>query len=874
MPTPESLPAQEIQKQIEALQAELAENPEDLFVKIALASALERFGQIDSAKKLYQEIVDRDRDGILGISAQKAIQTMKDLPNSSESESEAILEAPESIPDRPFLAQETSYKASVDRGQAPLNPWLQKFYNLPISTKQLFTFILVEVIALALVGTGALLLKVGLRSQLLKQSRAELEVVKLSYDTKINEMKFGYRENSENPILIEAVQQKNAADIFNSLFLDELLLNKIELVILVDAKTNIIANSGVETKNRQFNRNNLVADAIAKHKQISSSEMISYDELAQENPSFAELQARELGIDPATKPNFLIRYTVTPIENENEEVVGAIISGDVVKKLLVAQVNEILGNGYTAVYLVEAGGKLRLAAAQEKLDSPGSTDDTAVQNNVELSNTSFLREAIAAGGKTVSDWKNLNNSHYAMSAKALLNFNGQPIAILVKGTCVSELEGVLSQNLITQGLLLVLAFASAIFLARFLAEAIVKPIYNLRDSTQRFAHGEREARAEVFASDEVGELAIAFNAMADSISNAELEKEEQFRQRQGEIEAQRQEKEQIQKSISKLLSEIIETQQGNLTIQAQIESGEIGSIADAFNISIENLRTIVMQVQKTTTLVHLAARDNEASVQKLSNLSDIQVQAIAETLYSVREMGQSIYLVADSAKDAAEIARDALDATQTGEKMMSYTVSSIGKIRTSVAETSKKIKRLAESSQEISKIVNIIAGISEKTNILAFNASIEASRAGEHGHGFRVVADEVRRLAERVTESAKDIEQIVNAIQTDTSEVMQTMENSTNQVVVGTKLVSKTKQTLQKLAQLSQQIDYLLQSISTSTVSQTDYAQTVMRTMEDVVNISKSTSAESQTVFNSLQALVEIANELQNYVAQFQVEEK
>ncbi|MGL5880234.1 MAG: methyl-accepting chemotaxis protein, partial [Xenococcaceae cyanobacterium] len=322
----------------------------------------------------------------------------------------------------------------------------------------------------------------------------------------------------------------------------------------------------------------------------------------------------------------------------------------------------------------------------------------------------------------------------------------------------------------------------------------------------------------------------------------------------------------------KLLAEIIETQQGNLTIQAQIEEGEIGSIADAFNLSIENLRSIVMQVQQTTDRVQNSARNNEASVQRLSNLSDIQVKAIAETLYSVREMGQSIYLVADTATEAAQIARDALDATQTGQKMMSHTVNSITQIRTSVAETSKKMKRLGESSQEISKIVNIIAGISEKTNILAFNASIEASRAGEHGHGFRVVADEVRRLAERVTESAQDIEKLVSAIQTDTSEAMHTMETSTNEVVVGTKLVSKTKQTLQKLAQLSQQIDSLLQSISTNTVSQTGYAQTVMETMENVVGMANSTSTESQTLFNSLQELVEEANELQNSVSQFQIE--
>lgn len=876
---------EDINKQIKALQAELAANPEDIFVKISLASALERTGRLEAAKKLYREIVDRDREGVLGASAKKALQAMEESsqPQTIETEASSL---PVKTKDTGSSIKRASYRSLINfskLGALSLKStanfktsksWWRWFENLSIANKQLFAFILIEVMALALVGAGALLLKQGLRSQLLEQSRAELEVMQMSYDSKVDQMKFGYRENAENPSIIEAFKQnKNFnVDLFNSLFLDEILLNKLELVILVDAKTNVIANTGIDLKDRQFNPHDLISIAIKNRQQISSSELISYDELAKANPRFAELNARDLGVNPASKPNFLMRYTITPVETSDEDIVGAIVSGDVVKNMVVAKVNDLLSHGYSAIYLIEPDGNFRLAAAQERLDSEEVSDREAVLNNVQLSDTSLLNLAIAAGEKTVSQLTNMGKTDYAMSAKTLLNFNGQPIAVLVRGTCVNELDSLLFHNLSIQGILLVFATAIAFLLARFLTKAIILPIHQLRDSTLQFADGDRLVRAKVFTNDEIGELTIAFNAMADSITAAELDREEQDRQRQAEVEAQRQEKEKLQHSISKLLAEIIETQQGNLTIQAQIEEGEIGSIADAFNLSIENLRSIVTQVQQTTDRVQNSARNNEASVQRLSNLSDIQVKAIAETLYSVREMGQSIYLVADTATEAAQIARDALDATQTGQKMMSHTVNSITQIRTSVAETSKKMKRLGESSQEISKIVNIIAGISEKTNILAFNASIEASRAGEHGHGSRVVADEVRRLAERVTESAQDIEKLVSAIQTDTSEAMHTMETSTNEVVVGTKLVSKTKQTLQKLAQLSQQIDSLLQSISTNTVSQTGYAQTVMETMENVVGMANSTSTESQTLFNSLQELVEEANELQSSVSQFQIE--
>lgn len=135
-----------------------------------------------------------------------------------------------------------------------------------------------------------------------------------------------------------------------------------------------------------------------------------------------------------------------------------------------------------------------------------------------------------------------------------------------------------------------------------------------------------------------------------------------------------------------------------------------------------------------------------------------------------------------------------------------------------------------------------------------------------------MVADEVRRLAERVTDSTKEIEQLVSAIQQETAAVLQTMEGSTTQVVQGTQLVGKTKRTLQGLAQISQQIDQLLQTISASTVSQTEASKLVNQTMQEVAAIARNTSAESEIVARAMQSLVNVAGELQGSVARFKVE--
>ncbi len=399
---------------------------------------------------------------------------------------------------------------------------------------------------------------------------------------------------------------------------------------------------------------------------------------------------------------------------------------------------------------------------------------------------------------------------------------------------------------------------------------------------------DRTARAEIFATDEVGQLAMTFNQMADSVNASATALEEQSRLRQAEADFQRQEKERLQQGVIAFLLEIEDAQQGNLTVNAKVDEGAIGSIADAFNATIRSLRDIVKQVKAATSQVQSSTFSSESSVAKLSAEATTQSQSVTQALNSVEEIGQSIQSVADSAQKAAAIARKAVKAAKDGGETMDLTVGSIQNIRSSVAETSKKVKRLAESSQEISKVVSIISGISEKTNLLAFNASIEAARAGENGQGFRVVADEVRRLAERVTDSTKEIEQLVSTIQQETAEVLQTMEASTTQVVTGTQLVGKTKQTfqvvtgtqlvgktkqtLQGLANISNTIDELLQSISQSTVSQAIASQTVNQTMHEVAAIALNNSHESEAVSVSLKQLVGVAEELQKSVSRFQVE--
>jgi twitching motility protein PilJ len=242
-------------------------------------------------------------------------------------------------------------------------------------------------------------------------------------------------------------------------------------------------------------------------------------------------------------------------------------------------------------------------------------------------------------------------------------------------------------------------------------------------------------------------------------------------------------------------------------------------------------------------------------------------------LRSVEVMARSIQTVASSAQNAATIAREASASASQGGTAMDDTVSSINTLRGNVAETAKKVKHLTESAQEISKIVALISEISAKTNLLAFNASIEAVRAGENGEGFKIVADEVRRLAEQVTGATKEIEQLVTGIQSETADVLTMMERGTAQVVKSTQLVGETRKTLTNLVTISQQIDGLVASISDNTTSQISQADDVSQTMDSIARLAQNTTSESERTSGILKQLVTVAEDLRSSVASFKVGE-
>ncbi len=334
---------------------------------------------------------------------------------------------------------------------------------------------------------------------------------------------------------------------------------------------------------------------------------------------------------------------------------------------------------------------------------------------------------------------------------------------------------------------------------------------------------------------------------------------------------QRQEKEALQLQLLELLSDVEGAARGDLTVRADVTVGEIGTVADFFNAVIESLRGIVTQVKKAATQVNASLGENEGAIRQLSSEALKQAEETTRTLDSVEQMTRSIQEVASSARQAAAVARTASSTAEAGGIAMDRSVQNILSLRETVAQTAKKVKRLGESSQQISKVVSLINQIALQTNLLAINAGIEAARAGEEGQGFAVVAEEVGELAARSAAATKEIEKIVENIQQETAEVVEAMELGTTQVVEGTHLVEDAKLSLSQILEVSRQIDTLVQSISSATVSQVETSLAVTELMKEIAKVSEHTCSSTRQVSGSLKETVEIAAQLQASVGTFKV---
>lgn len=326
-----------------------------------------------------------------------------------------------------------------------------------------------------------------------------------------------------------------------------------------------------------------------------------------------------------------------------------------------------------------------------------------------------------------------------------------------------------------------------------------------------------------------------------------------------------------QEAIMRLLDEMADLADGDLTARATVTEDITGAIADAINYAVDALRNLVTKINETTVQVSSAAQETQTTAIHLAEASDHQAQQITEAGAAINEMAVSIQQVSSNALQSTDVAQNSVAIATKGAGAVQNTIQGMDIIREHIQETSKRIKRLAESSQEIGDIVELINDIADQTNILALNAAIQAAMAGEAGRGFAVVADEVQRLAERSGNATKQIEALVKTIQTDTNEAIISMEQSTSGVVTGARLAQDAGTALKEIENVSVHLASLIQTISQAARQQSSAAANISDTMNSIQQITTQTSVGTNETAASVGNLADLANELRKSVAGFKL---
>lgn len=324
-----------------------------------------------------------------------------------------------------------------------------------------------------------------------------------------------------------------------------------------------------------------------------------------------------------------------------------------------------------------------------------------------------------------------------------------------------------------------------------------------------------------------------------------------------------------QNAIMRLLDEIEDLADGDLTVTASVTEDFTGTIADSINYSVDQLRDLVATINLTAGQVAGAVQETQATAMQLAEASEHQAQQISEASTAINEMAQSIDQVSANAAESSAVAERSVEIANKGNEVVHNTIHGMDNIREQIQDTAKRIKRLGESSQEIGDIVSLIDDIADQTNILALNAAIQASMAGDAGRGFAVVADEVQRLAERSSAATRQIETLVRAIQTDTNEAVISMEQTTSEVVRGARLAQDAGVALEEIEGVSKTLAALIQSISNAAQQQTSSAGQISLTMNVIQQITSQTSSGSTATAESIGNLAKMASQLRRSVSGF-----
>ncbi|MBD0315679.1 MAG: DUF3365 domain-containing protein [Nitrospiraceae bacterium] len=312
--------------------------------------------------------------------------------------------------------------------------------------------------------------------------------------------------------------------------------------------------------------------------------------------------------------------------------------------------------------------------------------------------------------------------------------------------------------------------------------------------------------------------------------------------------------------------------EGDLTKRVPVNgSDEISQLGNYFNLFIEKLQKMIGKVAHVTDKVASASVELSATAEEISKGTDTLTSRASQTAAAVEEMNATVSQVAQNSGKAATLAQETVKTAKDGGSVVSDTINGMQHLSDAVSNSATIIAELGKSSDQIGEIVRVIEDIADQTNLLALNAAIEAARAGEQGRGFAVVADEVRKLAERTTKATKEIGDMIRQIQQDTRGAVDSMQQGTQKVSGGVELVNKTGEALTRIVQMVSESADMIRQIAVASEEQSVATQQIANDIENVAKVTKESASGANESAKASHDLSQLAVELQGIVGSFKV---